>query len=292
MPEIKPGHWESLLASFNPRFYARIARQGFGRSFVYILLLSFVLSLLFSAKYTLAFIRLAPQVKKMALEFSAAWPKELAEIKIENGQVSSPVAQPFFHKVGKFDFILDTTGRIKSPEGYSQALLLTRNKLIFKTKKSEEVSETREYSLSKIESFTLKPGNSKEGIIARITTKEKAFNLGMDTLKSLLRVFFIISLLLLLAAIPVYYLSAKIIQGLISAVLAWPVNKIFKAGLTYANLLNIALYALTPATLVSAVLVLSGARVVSLSWFLYCGLSGAYLILGIRQAGAATTIKE
>lgn len=288
----KPGHWQSLLKSFNPHFYRYIAGQSFGRSFVYVLLLSFVLSLALSLKYTVTFKRFIPRAHQWLLAHAPeAWPKGLTEIKIENGRVSSPVVQPFTHKWGEFTFVLDTTGGISSLDEYKQGVLLLKNKVVFKRKKSALETEIREYDLAKVESFIIRKGNIDKGIIAEIINKDKSFVINAGTLKSLFMLFYRIAFIAMLLWFFIYYLNAKVTQGLFFALLALPANKILKANLKYRELLNIALYAFTPATVSVLIMALAGVNLPAL-WFLYCLLYSIYLILGIKDTRDNPKIPE
>ncbi|MBM3254922.1 MAG: DUF1189 domain-containing protein [Candidatus Omnitrophica bacterium] len=283
MSDEKTGHWLSLIRSFDLSLYPRIVNQSFGRSFVYLLLLSFVLSLLLSAKYTFKFKGFVTQAKVwVSANINEIWPKGLSEVKIENGLVSSQTQQPFTYKRGDFVFILDTTAKVKSLEEYKNGILVTKNKVIVKTRKSDVESELKEYDLSKVQSFLIRQGDTAKGIIAEVASGKKSFSLSLGLLKPWFKLIYAGVFSGLLIWLFIYYLNAKIIFALAFAVFALIVNKIFKAGLTYAKLLNICFYALTPATAVSLVIMLIGTKI-PLPWLLHLLLFGIYLVLGIKS---------
>lgn len=283
MKSEKTGHWLSLIRSFDLSFYPRIVNQSFWSSFAYLLLLSFVLSLLLSAGYTIKFNGFVKQAKAWAsVHIDEIWPEGLNEVRVENGQVSSLTPQPFTHKWGDFAFILDTTGKVRSLDEHKNGILVTKGKAVVKTKKSDVESELKEYDLSKVQSFFIRQGDTAKGIIAEVTSGKKNFSLGLESLKPWLKLIYALVFSGLLLWLFIYYLNAKIIFALFFAVFALVANKIFKAGLTYAKLLNICLYALTPATAVSAVIMLAGIKI-PLPWLLHLLLFGVYLALGIRS---------
>ena len=283
MPGEKTGHWLSLTRSFDLSFYPSIAAQSFWRSLTYLLLVCFVTSLLLSAKYTVQFNGFVAQAKVwVAAHINEIWPKGLNEIKVENGLVSSGTQQPFTHKWGDFAFVLDTTGKVQSLDEYKNGILVTKSKAIFKTKKSDVESDLKEYDLSKVQSFLIRQGDTTKGIIAEVTSGKKTFGLGLSLIKPWLKLIYAVVFSGLLIWFFIYYLNAKTVFALVFAVFALIINKIFKAGLTYAKLLNIAIYALTPATLVSVIIMLTGFKA-PLLWLLHLLFFGIYLVLGIKS---------
>ncbi|MEI6631790.1 MAG: DUF1189 family protein, partial [bacterium] len=194
-------------------------------------------------------------------------------------------------KRGDFVFILDTTAKVKSLDEYKNGILVTKSKVIVKTKKSDVESELKEYDLSKVQSFLIRQGNTAKGIIAEVTSGKKTFSLSFGLLKPWLKLIYVGVFSGLLIWLFIYYLNAKIIFALIFTVFALIVNKIFKAGLTYAKLLNICLYALTPATAVSFIIMLIGIKI-PLPWLLHLLLFGIYLVLGIKSVRDNPEIQE
>ncbi len=283
MPEKKPGYGISLLKSFNPNFYKNIVDQSFGKSVVYIMLLSFVVSLLLAAKVKIGYNSFV-SMSKVLIEknLDNLWPKGLGEIKIEKGLVSSDTQQPYISKWNDFVFILDTTGEVKSLNDYKYGILLIKDKLIVKREKSGYETRIEEYDLSMLGKFSVRPGDPSKGIIAVINNKDKLFNINMKLISFWMRfiggiIFFIV----LLIFFPCY-LIAKIIQGALFALFAMLPNKAIGANLNYVKLLNISLYALTFPTMLALISMLAGVKF-PMFWLVYSFIYMAYIILGIKN---------
>lgn len=283
MSENKPGYWLSLLKSFNPKFYGNIIEQSFGRSFVYIMLLSFVVSFFLAVKIKIEYNKFA-YMSGVWIEkhIDNIWPKGLAEIKIDNGQVSSDVQQPYIHKWNDFVFILDTTGAIKSLTDYNYGILIVKDKIIIKRKKSGYETRIEEYDLSRLERFVIHSGDINKGIIAEIKVRDKLFNISMKLIRFWMKfIGEIIFFAVLLILFP-FYLCAKIFQGSLFALFSMLPNKFTGANLNYAKLLNISLYALTPATILAVIMIITGIKLPSF-WFVYSAIYMSYIIAGIKN---------
>lgn len=283
MPETKPGHSVSLLKSFNPDFYRNIVNQSFGRSVVYLMLLSFVVSFLLAAKVKIGYNSFVANSKVfIEKNLDNFWPKGLGEIKIENGQLSSDTPQPYIFKWKDFAFILDTTGAVKSLNDYKYGILLTKDKLTVKREKSGYETRIEEYELSKVGKFSIRPGEPGKGVIAEINNKDKLYTVNMELINFWIKLIGgVIFFVMLLIFFP-FYLIAKIIQGALFAVFAMLPNKIIGANLNYAKLLNISLYALTPATILALIIMLAGWQF-SNFWLVYSFIYMTYIILGVKN---------
>ncbi len=283
MADDKPGYWLSLLKSFNPNFYRNIINQSFGRSVVYIMLLSFVVSLLLAAKVKIGYNTFA-SMSGVWIEknFDSLWPKGMGEIKVENGQVSSDVQQPYIHEWNDFVLILDTTGAIKSLDEYKHGILIVKDKLIVKRQKSGYETRIQEYDLSRLGAVVIHPGDTNKGIIAKIKTKNKLFNVSIKLIRFWMKLIGGLVFLVMLLIFFSFYLSAKIIQAALFALFAMVPNKVIGANLNYAKLLNISLYALTPATILAVIIILAGIKL-HLFWLTYSFIYMIYIILGIKN---------
>ncbi|GEM_PF-1277601 len=287
MPENKPGHGVSLLKSFDPYFYKNIINQSFGRSVVYIMLLSFVVSFLISVKIKLSYDAFSSSALVWLEQNSGnLWPKGLGEIKIENGIVSSDTPQPYIYKLRDFVFILDTTGATTSLTADSYDILILKNKIIVKDKASKYEKRTREYDLSKVGTFLIRPGDAGKGIISEIKTPKKQVEITLKMIKSWAKLLGHGVFLLMLLVFFVFYLAAKLIQGAFFALLALLPNKSSGANLNYAKLLNLSLYALTPPTIMAVIIMLAGKQF-SGFWLVYSIIYIIYMILGIKNIKSA-----
>lgn len=283
MSENKPGHGISLLKSFNPNFYRNIVNQSFGRSVVYIMLLSFVVSFLLAAKVKIGYNSFV-SMSKVLIEknLDNLWPKGLGEIKIEKGLVSSDTEQPYVSKWNDFVFILDTTGAVKSLNDYKYGILLIKDKIIVKREKSNYETRIEEYDLSRLGKFTIRQGDILKGVIADIKTKNKLFNVDMKLINFWMRFIGGIIFFAMLLFFFLFYITAKIIQGALFAMFAMLHNKISGANLNYAKLLNISLYALTFPTILAVIIMLAGGMF-SNFWLVYSVIYMSYIILGIKN---------
>ncbi|HTY44755.1 MAG TPA: DUF1189 family protein [Patescibacteria group bacterium] len=253
------GGFKGIVNSFNPRFYKHIAPQSFGKSFTYLLFMVLVVSLLLSAKYLL-------ELRKGIADFTDLAFRNLEEtlvsgfpeIKIEKGQVSSTVKQPFLVKKGDFAFVLDTTGQVTSLNEYKNGILVTANKLITKTTKSGGASaEVNEVDLAKmrVDLLMLKPGDKQKGELVSLTINNKVFSVTKDNVNALgKKIAFILSPFLLIL-IFVSLLLGKLIHIVFFSLISLLANAIAKAGLGYRSLLNIGTYAITLPTAVSTVMI-------------------------------------
>ena len=136
---------QTVLSFSSGAFYREVAFQPLAFSIRYLVLLLAAVSLLLSVRYGIALTK--------GLEAFEAWAlRNLPEIVIEKGIVSSPAIQPWRYETEGFVAILDTTGRIQEiPAAFPEGLLLKRNELILK----HEPFKTQSYDLSGIESFRL-----------------------------------------------------------------------------------------------------------------------------------------
>lgn len=282
MPDKKPGHWRSLLKSFDSKFYIDIVNQSFGRSFVYILLLSFIVSFLISLRVKIDYNKFA-FISRLWIEkhVDDIWPKGLTEVRINNGEVSSDVKQPYIHQWNDFALILDTTGEIRSLTDYKNGILILKDKILVKVKKRNE-SRVNEYDLSGIDNFVIRPGDSSKGIIAEISMKDKSFNINLNRIKfwaDVLGHTIFFAMLLLLFSL---YSSTKLIQGAFFALLSMMPNKMLGANLGYSKLLNISLYALTPSTILAVIGIMAKIKFL-MFWPLYTLIYLTYIYLAIKN---------
>lgn len=246
----------AILRSADPKFYKEIALQPFSRSIKYLLLLVFIASLIISLKSVW-------ELKKGIARFSYGAALDLAEmmpaiseVKIDKGTASSPVKQPFIFQKEDFVFILDTTGAVTSLDNYKEGVLLEKNKLKVKTAQKKGLSSrTEEYDLSGIKSQPLifKSGDKQKGEILSITVGNKVLNVSRDNIDKLgRRLSLLVSPVLLLVTF-VFSLLAKLFQVVLFSAASLLFNSVLKAKLGYKSLLNIGVYAITPPTILSII---------------------------------------
>jgi hypothetical protein len=112
-----------VLSLFLPEFYRRVARNWGGIGILYLLLL-------FTLTWIPSLVKIHLGARKFADEDFPKIAKDLPDVAIKNGKVSSPVPQPFEIKdKGQLIFVLDTTGKINNLEQTQAMILITETKL-------------------------------------------------------------------------------------------------------------------------------------------------------------------
>lgn len=270
-----------FTGSFRPEFYKGIARQSFERSIGYLLLLILAVSIIFSVKYTITAKGLIGEaVTWINTEFAQRLPEFLPEIHIRDGEVSSPVEQPFIHHYKEFVFILDTTGTIVSLEEYQNGVLITKRSIIVRTLVKGNI-KTEEHSLSPVKSLNIGPG-MKDGELITFSFLEQKFSVTRNIINKLSQVVSWALFPLLIVSLFFYHLFVKFIHLLLFSLGSVIANRITEAGLEYSHLLNMGVFALTPP---AALTVLVGVLDIELPlfWLLYIVVYCTFLMMAINQ---------
>lgn len=184
---------------------------------------------------------------------------QVPEIKIANGEASSPAEQPYTIRVpgsGKPLAIVDTTGATASLEGSEAFLLIRKTDMVVK----RNSRDTRIVSLKDIEKFTL----NQDGINAA---------LGLVRRYGVL----LFSVLALLGAF-----IFRIAQVLLYGALGLGMAGLLGAAVPYGTLLRLSVMAVTPVIIVTTA---AGAAGLSLPhpWLLGFAAAMGFLLLGIRS---------
>lgn len=184
---------------------------------------------------------------------------QVPEIKIYNGEASSPAEQPYTIRIpgsGKPLAIVDTTGATASLEGSEALLLLRKTDLVVR----RNPLDTRTVSLKEIGKLTLNQGvlNSVLGLVNRYGV-------------------LLFSILALLGA----YIF-RIAQVLLYGALGLGLAGLLGAALPYGTLLRLSVMAVTP-----VILLTTAADVAGLSlphpWLLGFAAAMGFLFFGIRS---------
>lgn len=216
--------WRSISSV---RFYQELATRRLSEGVKYFALLILFVAVTLSIRFT-------AEVFKGLSEFET-WSKAyLPEITIEKGTVSVNSPQPWKKEVGDFVVVIDTTGETQTIESHTRGLLLTRNSLILKSP-----YETRQYDLSKVDSFRLDAQT-----VARIR------KIGRWVLPPLSAIFLFIDLARKIFPLVVFF-----------SVISLLANWFAKRNLSYGTLLAIGMYATTPPLLLFACVALLGIEV-------------------------------
>ena len=211
------------------------------------LFLIFLITLILSVRYSF-------DISK-GLGIAADWTKEnLPIIEIQNGVVSVDAKQPYKIVEEDFALILDTTGEITSLDEYKSGILLTKNKVLYK----ENEVKTESYDLSNIESVRIDENFMK---VLR---------------KNLVWIIFPFMLL----GIFIYFCIARFLQIFIFSLISLATSSIVNIKLSYKQLFNIGIYAITPGIILGALLAVFLIQL-PFFWIIYAGLYIIYLVMAI-----------
>lgn len=243
------------LSSTDFSFYRKIVRQKLFATFQYFFVLLFLVSLIATVFNYFLF-------KEGIRGFSAWADKNLPEITVKEGTVSSPVAQPYRRADGNFIFILDTTGaETRVDPQYGNGVLVMKDRALVK----REGVETQEIDLKWVKDLTLNAATVRQW-------KERALPLLFPILFAVLFLGMVIS---------------KTLQALLFALVVWVFSNAKQTGLQLRDLFNLSVYAATPAILVS-LLVQSVGVAVPYFPFIYFFMYGAFFIGAFMQCRLKT----
>lgn len=113
-----------VFSLFLPAFYRHVARSWGGIGILYLLLL-------FTLTWIPPLVKFHLKLRELAEVEFPKYAKDIPDVSIKNGKVSSPAPQPFEVKDerGNVVFVLDTTGKINNLDQTKAMILLTENKL-------------------------------------------------------------------------------------------------------------------------------------------------------------------
>lgn len=267
--------FKAMYSSINPSFYREIAYQPLKRSLGYLFILLLTAALIVGIKSGL-------NTRKKLISFSgeaAGFLSEmvysgLTEIKIENGQLSSPVKQPHVFSKDGVAFILNTAGSIDSiGDNYANAVLLAKHKVIFKITRENGMVEFREMDLreNKNLSLLMKAGSGEKGNILDLDLGRKTFHVsGASLLHAAKKLSFWLFPILFMFEF-VLGLLGKVFQVLFFSLISLTTNALANTGLRYSQLINVGIYAITPPTVMSVIWIIffSGNRAFMITWPLF-----------------------
>lgn len=274
-----------LVGSFNPSFYKEIALQSIRKSLKYLLLLVFLLALVLSTNYTILFKKVSAKAVKWINTTLARELEGLPEIKIENGIVSSSI-EPFIRtwENNAFAFIVDTSEGEGDPisllGNYGSAIMFTKDKLIFKTTEKGK-TKLEIHTLSNIKSLKIKFGNREEGFLT-LTFDGRVFHLTSEKVNRWAKLANGLTFFILLPGFFLYHLITKLSQLFLFSLFSLIAKKFAKANLSYANLLNIGILALSPPVMLATLFQLTRLSFPPF-WVLYCGIYVAFLLMAVLR---------
>lgn len=235
-----------LLAFYSKPLYRDVAQNWRGLALRYLLLITLLCSLVFACR--------AFYLGTHALVVSQTLVDQLPTITLTQGEVSVDKPEPFYLKDPETDRVLaiiDTTGQVSSLDNTTALALLTKNSLLIK-----ENNDVKSHDLS----------HFKDQVYTHAVISKYLHDLFYGLV-------FIAGVL----AIPFYFLL-----GLIEALFYSGLTKLFlRTGLSYQAVYRLAVVALTPAFILSAILTVLGISV-PYHWAIYILLSIGYLIYGVQ----------
>lgn len=215
--------WGATLRAYGESFYSKplyrkVARRWKGAALGYLLLL-LAICLLPEA------LKMQVEISRFARQEGAALARQIPDITIRQGEVSTDVATPYFIKDrdGAPLAIIDLTGRYTSLDHTPARFLLTRNRLIYRRRGRIKAND-----LSNVQNFHLNRARAERWLgVARKWLVPTLFPLG-------------------LAFVFLYRIIQALVYALIGVLLARPL----KVSLDYLTLLRLAIVAVTPAIIV------------------------------------------
>ncbi|MBL7072000.1 MAG: DUF1189 domain-containing protein [Candidatus Omnitrophica bacterium] len=231
------------------KFYREVKDFKPSKPLKYIFTLILVITLILTIRFSFDF--------KKGVNIAADWAlQNLPPIEIQNGVASADVKQPYKIMDEDLALIIDTTGEVTSLDGYERGVLLMKDKLVYK----ENEVKTETYNLSDIDTLRI-----DENFVNAIRKN------------ALWMIFPIILIGAFITAC-----IAKFFQIFIFSLVSIAASTILKIKLTYKQLFNIGVYAITPSYILGALLALFGLRV-PIFGVIYSGLYIAYLIVAVQR---------
>ncbi|MHC4070247.1 MAG: DUF1189 family protein [Planctomycetota bacterium] len=248
-----------VLSFFSKKLYIDVGQNWKGVNFLYLLLLLAVCLIP-------TMINIHRGISNFVNNEASAIVNQVPEITITDGQVSIKETQPYYIKDPDSNeplAIIDTTGQIESLEDANAFCLLTKTEIMWQ--KSEV--ETRAYDLSNVKEFVVDS--------ERITNW---LHIGRKFL-----VVFICPFALLGSYV------YRIAQALIYAAIGLLFASLCKTTLSYADLVRLAVVAVTPCIIVATIL---GLTDVSIPTFLYLVAALAYLFFAVKSISGIPQVHE
>lgn len=282
--------FREAASTFSPVFYKEIVAQSFWRSFGYLSLLALVVVLIVTPVRMLQIkAGLSDKlVEGLSSPRATAMIQKVSELKIENGVASSPAEQPLVIKMDEVVFILDTTGQTKSLDEFNDGVLITKNKFIIKRTKENSTSEIKEMEFSKFgdKSIIFRSGDIAKDEIANLKWGDKFFSITPDSIRKFVRIAMLIIFPFAIVIGFFIVFAAKLFHMLFFSLSALIANSAVRANLKYNELLNICVYALTPATLLSVFtgLLLRHVKALTAIWpLVYIFIYVTFIVIAVKE---------
>lgn len=243
-----------VKSSTDFKFYKGIFKQAFGKTVRYLLFLTLFITIILGVRYSFGINKFLQEGFKWITE-------NTPYIEINDGVVTADIEQPFEVVSADFAMIIDTTGEVNDiPDDYETGILLTKDKLIIKQ------NEVRSQSLD--------------------LSKINKFRLDKESLTKWRKIIIFVLLPLMIVMQFIFFFVSKVIQALIAGVAVY----LFKTNYKFSDILNVAVYALTPATLLSLFVSLVSPRPLPFFFLIYIGMYIAFVIGAFKQCISSNDI--
>jgi len=237
---------KNAVSDFN--FYKVVKDFDISRSVKYIFSLILLITLVLTVRFSIDF--------RKGVNLAADWALvNLPPIQITNGVASVEAKQPYIIEEEGFGLVIDTTGEVMDLNAYERGILLMNDRLFYK----ESDVKTETYSLSDIDSLVI-----DENFINSIRKNA---------------VWILFPIMLIGAAISASI--AKFFQIFAFSLISIAASTMVKVKLTYKQLFNIGVFAITPSYILGGLLTLIGLQL-PLFGIVYSGLYIAYLIMAVK----------
>lgn len=212
-----------VMSFYSKNLYRDVAMNWGGKAFLYLLLLVTLVSIYFAFSmqvitniaYETLYTKISPQVP---------------ELTIKNGKITTPENRPYIitDPDTKYTFaIIDTSGQYTSIEQADAPLLVTQTQVISRSKPQE----TKIYTL---------PADLSQNV------DPKQVNTFIEKYMGFLWIFFFIF------ALFIFYIY-RVIQALLYSIIGKIFAVVFKVPVSYAQILQIMLVAITPVMIISTI---------------------------------------
>lgn len=249
------GFFQEILEAISDfKFYKEVKDFQVSKAIKYIFTLILLITLVLTIRYSFDF--------RKGLNLATEWATQnLPPINIQNGVVNVDVQQPYKIIDEEFALIIDTTGEITSLDGYHRGILLMKDRMVYK----ESELKTETHNLSNIDALRI-----DENFIRALK-------------KNALWILFPIMLL----GTFVGFCIAKFLQILIFSIISVATSSIADVKLSYKQLFNIGIYAITPSTILGAILAVFALHLPRFG-LIYSGIYIIYLIMAVRNCKEKT----
>jgi hypothetical protein len=279
-----------LIESFRAGSYRSIAQQPLGKTIGFLFVVILIISALISLKITVTINRFLSEVNIIAERNLGEMVKDIPAIEIKDGQLIAPnqrfVKSWQIPNQGNFTLAIEPDGQAAAGlmQDHPFAVVLTRNRVYFKTTERGSVAKIQEQKLDNV-------AQAKITAIAnglRAEFPNAAFELTPATVAAIIaKVKFFVWPVMFVIMLGIYSFT-KPLQVLFFSLIGLIISASTRAGLSYRQLFSISAYSLVPA---SALGVLAeflglGQRAPFLVVTIYWAVLVAYISLGIKNSRA------